>query len=145
MLVLKFGGSSVGSPEAIEKVIEILKSPERRGKVAMIVVSAFSGVTDKLIAMSRQAAAGDTLYLETAAALKKRHVDTAAYFLAGKELETAAENIEMSFSQLLRVLDGISVLREFSPRSCDLVMSFEERFSASLIAPILCARGLAAT
>ncbi|MCL2232015.1 MAG: bifunctional aspartate kinase/homoserine dehydrogenase I [Treponema sp.] len=141
MLVLKFGGSSVGSPEAIEKVIEILKAPRRERK-SLVVVSAFSGVTDKLIEMSRQAASGDASYTETALALKKRHVDAAARFLSAKELETVAETIETGFSQLLRVLDGISVLKEFSPRSRDLVMSFGERLSASLIAAILCSRGL---
>ena len=145
MLVLKFGGSSVGSPGAIEKAIQILKTPRHGENVSLVVVSAFSGVTDKLIEMSRQAAGGDPAYLETAGVLKKRHLDTAAHFLSGKELESAAESIESGFSQLLRVLDGISVLREFSPRSCDLVMSFGERFSASLIAPILCAAGLAAS
>ena len=144
MLVLKFGGSSVGSPGAIEKVIEILKSSDRREKVAVAVVSAFSGVTDLLIGMSRQAASSDAVYSETAAAMKQRHLDMAAHFLSGKEREAAAENIETVFAQLLRVLDGISVLRELSPRSRDLVMSFGERFSASLIASILSAKGLPA-
>ena len=144
MLVLKFGGSSVGSHGALENVIEILKAPERRGKIALIVVSAFSGVTDTLIEMSKHAASGDAKYLETAASIKKRHLDAAAYFLSGKNLEISTENIEKSFTELLRVLDGISVLREFSPRSRDLVMSFGERLSASLVASILSARGLPA-
>ena len=142
MLVLKFGGTSVGSPEALEKIIEILKDPERRGKVALVVVSAFSRITDSLIEMSRRVALGDTTYPQIADGLKKRHLDMAAYFLSGKELETAEENLEHGFSELLRVLDGISILRELSQRSLDLVMSFGERFSASLIASILSARGL---
>ena len=145
MLVLKFGGSSVGSLGAIEKVIEILKTPRQRGKIALVVVSAFSRVTDKLIEMSRQAASGDAAYSEAAEVLKERHLDTARHFLSGKELQAASESIDAGFSQLVRVLDGISVLREFSTRSRDLVMSFGERLSASLIAPILCAGGIPAS
>jgi len=144
MLVLKFGGSSVGSPAALEKIIEILKDPVRRGRIALVVVSAFSGVTDSLIELSRQAASGDTTYAGTVAFLKKRHQDAAAYFLTGEALKAAGKNLEQSFSELSRVLDGVSILKELSPRSLDLIMSFGERFSASLIASILCERELPA-
>jgi len=144
MLVLKFGGTSVGSPPALEKVVEILKSPDRREKTAVVVVSAFSGVTDKLIDLRMRAVSGDTTYSEAVTALKNDHLKTASHFLSGSELEAARENLEAEFSRLLRILDGISVLRELSPRSLDLVMSFGERFSASLIASIFCAKGLPA-
>ena len=124
MLVLKFGGTSVGSPPALEKVVEILKDPVRREKVGVVVVSAFSGVTDKLIDLSRRAVSGDTTYSKTVIALKESHLEIASHFLSGMELEAAWEKIEEEFSQLLKALDGISVLRELSPRSLDLVMSF---------------------
>jgi len=145
MLVLKFGGSSVGSPEALEKVIGILKDTQYCGKIALVVVSAFSGVTDGLIELSKCAAVGDTRYTDAAGMLKKRHLDTAMYFLSGKELDAVRENLDKRFAELIKILDGISILRELSPRSRDLVMSFGERFSANLIAAILCARGLPAS
>jgi aspartokinase/homoserine dehydrogenase 1 len=145
MLVSKFGGTSVGSPEALEKVIDVLKTHGRREEIALVVVSAFSKVTDSLIDLSGKAAAGDASYSEMAGALEKRHLDAASYFLSGKDLEAAAENLRLTFSQLLRVLDGISAIGELSHRSLDLVMSFGERFSASLIASILSAKGLAAS
>ena len=144
MLVLKFGGSSVGSPAALEKIIEVLKDPLRRGRIAVMVVSAFSGVTDTLIDVSRRAASADSAYIGIVDALKKRHLDTAAHFLSGKDLETAAENLEHRFSELSRVLDGVSILRELSLRSQDLIMSFGEQFSACLIASILSAGGVPA-
>ena len=150
MLALKFGGSSVGSPGALEKVIAILKDPEYSGKIAVVVVSAFSGVTDSLIELSRMAVLGNSKYSEVALLMKKRHLDFAAYFFSGsgtgavKELDLASENLDKSFSELIKVLDGISILRELSPRSRDLVMSFGERFSANLIASILRINGLPA-
>jgi len=141
MLVLKFGGTSVGSPLALEKIIEILKDKERQKKPIMMVVSAFSAVTDSLIDLSRQAVSADTSYFQAAETLKKRHLDTALHFLPEDKFNDTKEKLDRDFSELLRVLDGISILRELSPRSLDLVMSFGERFSASIVASILCERG----
>ena len=145
MFVIKFGGTSVGSPEALEKIIQILKEPGMREKTALVVVSAFSGVTDTLITLSRQTASGDASFSETSSALKKRHLDILEYFFTGNELEKEKEKFAKSFAELLRVLDGISILRELSPRSMDLVMSFGERFSAAIIASILVSRGIPAS
>ncbi|GHU64763.1 bifunctional aspartate kinase/homoserine dehydrogenase I [Spirochaetia bacterium] len=145
MLVLKFGGTSVGTPEAISKIIDILKDGEHRDRVRVVVVSAFSKVTDSLIQMSHRAAAGDSAYLEATESLKKRHLETAAAFLSGEALETASQVLDEIIQELVRVLNGIAALREFSPRTQDLVMSFGERLSASLIAPVFSSRGIPAS
>jgi aspartokinase/homoserine dehydrogenase 1 len=144
MLILKFGGTSVGSPEAVKKILGILKDGEHRDRTQAVVVSAFSGVTDSLIDMCRKAAAGDPSYLDAAGAIRDRHREMAGAFLAREALESALASLERTVADLVRVLDGISVLRELSPRSQDLVMSFGERLSADLITRILCAEGLQA-
>jgi len=144
MLIVKFGGTSVGSPEGIEQAIGILKDKEHRGKTGVAVVSALSKITDTLIEMSRLAASGDEGYKATAAGIKKRHEEIAAAFLTGKELEKAKETISAMISELLRILDGVAVLRESSRRTLDLVMSFGERLSAFLFAKILTERGIPA-
>ena len=59
MLVLKFGGTSVGSKEGIEKIIGILKDGEHRERTGIVVVSAFSGITDSLIKVSQMASSAD--------------------------------------------------------------------------------------
>ncbi|AEF83306.1 bifunctional aspartate kinase/homoserine dehydrogenase I [Leadbettera azotonutricia] len=145
MLVLKFGGTSVGTPEAIGKIIDILKDGEHRDRVRVVVVSAFSKVTDSLISMSLKAASGDGAYREAAESLKKRHLETAGAFLSGEALEKASLALDDAILELVRVLDGIAALKEFSPRTQDLVMSFGERLSASLIAPIFSSRGIPAS
>jgi aspartokinase/homoserine dehydrogenase 1 len=144
MLILKFGGTSVGSQEAVKKILGILKDGEHRDRTRAVVVSAFSGVTDSLIGMCRKAAAGNPAYSGAAEAILKRHREMAGAFLAGEALEAALASLEVTVADLMRVLDGISVLRELSPRSQDLVMSFGERLSAALIARILCAQGFSA-
>ncbi|MCL2070438.1 MAG: bifunctional aspartate kinase/homoserine dehydrogenase I [Treponema sp.] len=146
MLVLKFGGTSMGSAKALESVIEIIKEPERRKEIAAVVVSAFSGVTDKLIEISRSAAGAGSAaaesYLETAKEIQKRHLEIAGHFLSGNELKKAEEFFNGQFSELQKVLEGVSILGELSPRSLDLIMGFGERFSAGFLASILCARGI---
>ena len=141
MLVLKFGGTSVGSPQGLEKIIGILRDGEHRERTRVIVVSALSGITDDLIKISRMAANGEE-YLDNVAELKKRHMDLAAAFLTGDTLEQSMEILDQQIAELAKVLDSASVLRELSLRTLDMTMSFGERMSASLIAIILSSRGL---
>jgi aspartokinase/homoserine dehydrogenase 1 len=145
MRVLKFGGTSVGSPEAVGKLIDILKDRECRGRTLAVVVSAFSGVTDALIRMGRKAAGGDPSYQEDMEALKKRHRDMAEAFLTGLVLERVLEYMDKTVSELSGLLNGIAVLKELSPRTQDLIMSFGERLSAFFIASILNSSGLPAS
>ncbi|MDR2185756.1 MAG: bifunctional aspartate kinase/homoserine dehydrogenase I [Treponema sp.] len=140
MLVLKFGGTSVGCPEAVAGLTDIIRDKDHAGRVRVVVVSAFSGVTDALIAAAGEAAAGAGLppVIET---LRKRHLDTAAFFLKGPALAGAEAEIEGTLKELLRILDGVAMLRELSPRILDQIMSFGERLSAPLIARICSAAG----
>ena len=139
MLVLKFGGTSVGNPKGIENIIGILKDNDHAasGKlnVSAVVVSAFSGVTDSLINMANMAVTGGA-YKEHVQSLAKRHKDCAGRFLEGSDRRKAAKEIDESINLLSQVLDGIFLLGELSARSLDLIMSFGERLSANLIALI---------
>jgi aspartokinase/homoserine dehydrogenase 1 len=144
MIVLKFGGSSVGSPSAIGRIIVILKDKDHAGKTPVVVVSAFSGVTDTLIGMARRAAAGDSSYTSLVRDLEKRHKDAAAAFLKGEERKQAAVVIQNALRELSRILDGIALLGELSERTMDLVMSFGERLSAGLLVRFFTAAGIAA-
>ncbi|MDR2596038.1 MAG: aspartate kinase, partial [Treponema sp.] len=143
MIVLKFGGSSVGSHDGIKQVIGILKNSEHSGKVPVVVVSAFSGVTDTLIGLSRFACSGEP-YVQSLNALLERHIDCADKFLKGNDKKEAVKIIKKNIGELSQVLDGISLLGELSPRSMDLAMSFGERLSAGLLAVILSANGIEA-
>ncbi|MDR0324405.1 MAG: bifunctional aspartate kinase/homoserine dehydrogenase I, partial [Treponema sp.] len=141
MLVLKFGGSSVGSCKGIEQITGILKDDEHSGHVPAIVVSAFSGVTDTLIKMANSASCGDS-YENQLKTLRERHKETAFRFLKGSDKKNADKVIEKNINELSQILDGISLLGELSPRSMDLVMSFGERLSANLLALIILANGI---
>ena len=143
MHILKFGGTSVGSPLGIEKIIGTLKDKEHFGNVPAVVVSAFSGVTDALIDLAHIASRGES-YGESLSSLCERHKDCAAHFLKGPDRKNAVKGVETVIGELSQILDGISLLGELSSRSLDLVMSFGERLSASLLAFIFSANGLEA-
>jgi aspartokinase/homoserine dehydrogenase 1 len=142
MVVLKFGGTSVGSPEAIEKIIGIVLDKKHSGTAGAVVVSAFNGVTDALIEAGRTAERGDADSKGTLGIIEKRHRAAADYFLSGADRDAATGEIRASIEELRRLLDSIAALQELSPRTLDNVMSFGERLSAALIARIFRARGI---
>jgi aspartokinase/homoserine dehydrogenase 1 len=143
MRVLKFGGTSVGSPAAIEKIIEILKDQDHKDTAA-VVVSAFSGVTDSLIGIAGEALPGGGDWQGRVKDLRKRHLDVLDHFAKGDERKAAAAELDGLIRELSRVLDGITMLGELSPRTLDYVMSFGERLSASLLVSVLSSRGIRA-
>ena len=143
MLALKFGGTSVGSTQGIEQIIGILKDKEHSGNVPVVVVSAFSEVTDALIEMAKTASMGGSC-VKQLTELNARHRETTVKFLNGAERKDAVREIEAGISGLSQILDGISLLGELSLRSMDLVMSFGERLSANLLAFIFTANNIKA-
>jgi aspartokinase/homoserine dehydrogenase 1 len=145
MRILKFGGTSVGSHAGISRIMGILKNPEYGGNVPIVVVSAFSGVTDTLIDMARRAVAGDASYRGLFDELAARHRDTAALFLKNKDRKGAVAEMDGLFDELSRVLEGIFLLGELSARTLDLVMSFGERLSAGILARVFTAGGIKST
>ncbi len=142
MKVLKFGGSSVGTPERIQKVVEILKLNYSEGEKFTVVFSAFGGITDLLINMSSMAAAGDDNYQEYFQQFSKRYFDASKVLLSGDYLEQALENLENNHEVLKNLLYGIFLVREASPRTMDYVLSFGERNAAFLISLALRQNGV---
>jgi aspartokinase/homoserine dehydrogenase 1 len=143
MKILKFGGTSVGSPEGIQRILEIAKTRNLKKEGAVIVVSAFSGITDALINIARKAASGETVE-EKFGEIEARHKDAADHFLKAAEKKAAIADISVFLTELKRILEGIALLGELSLRTLDLVMSFGERLSASIIARIFCANSMEA-
>jgi aspartokinase/homoserine dehydrogenase 1 len=149
MKIAKFGGTSVGSPEAIKALVGIVRE---RGQ-SVVVVSAFSGVTDALIATARAAAARDPSWVGRFEAIGDRH-RAALSAVTGKALlgaapasatSVVADKVETLLAELLEVLSGVKALRELSDRTLDLVMSFGERLSSIVVAAAFKASGVDAS
>ena len=132
---MKFGGTSVGDASCIARAASIIVNAAKEYR-CVAVVSAMSGVTNRLIEAANHAEAGNaveaTAILEV---LRKQH-ETALMSLVSKEKER--ECIQVKLSEVLaegrRLCEGTALLRELTPRTLDGVSSLGERLSAPLVA-----------
>jgi aspartokinase/homoserine dehydrogenase 1 len=133
--VLKFGGTSVGTPENVQSVVSILKIAAKQNRV-VCVVSAFSGVTDKLIAVARLASSGDKQYEQLYFELRNLH-NKFIEALISKEKNSLSNLIADKFDQLHNVLHGIYLIKELTPKTLDYIMTFGEWLACQIIAAVL--------
>ncbi|HTE30531.1 MAG TPA: bifunctional aspartate kinase/homoserine dehydrogenase I, partial [Chryseolinea sp.] len=129
---MKFGGSSVATPARIKDVIEIVK-PHLSEKVAVI-FSAFGGVTDMLILISKLALESNQDYKVKLAELEKRHLETVRDLINIQRQSGILAQVKFMMNELEDVLHGVFLVKERTPRTLDYVMSFGERLSAYIIA-----------
>lgn len=141
MKVLKFGGSSVATPERIKAIVQIVKPRLAQEKIA-IVFSAFGGVTDTLIQMSEHALASNDQYKEQLAQLEKRHLDAVRALVSMQKQSAVLAQVKFTINELEDILHGIFLVKERTPRSLDYIMSFGERLSAFVIAEALKDEGI---
>lgn len=142
MNVLKFGGTSVGSVEAIEVVLGIMQQKISKGQNIALVFSAMGGLTNNLIEVAEKAVAADESYLDLLKIAEERHFEIVRKIIDIKSQSKVFASIRTLFNELEDVLKGISLIRELSPRSMDLILSFGERLSTCLIYEILKSKGL---
>lgn len=123
MIVMKFGGTSVGSAEAIRRVTSIVQAAQ--GRRPVVVVSAMGKTTDKLLEMARRAVAGQRREaLELLLELEQFHL---------KEGGGVNGRVEQLFQELGELIRGLAVLGELTPRSIDAVSSYGEQLSSLIV------------
>ncbi len=144
LLVMKFGGTSMGSAERMRVAAEICAGQSRLRQV-VTVVSAMSKVTDLLLSTLRHAEAGDKAGLEAnRAELEKRHLETCAALLPVERQPAVEAGIRQLIGEFTRIAQGMRMLGERPPRSVDEAIAIGERLSALLLAAYLDAQGLRA-
>lgn len=134
MKVLKFGGTSVGTPESIQLVRQIVES---RHEPTIVVVSALSGVTDQLIHTAQLAAEGDTLFREEVAQLRIRHEKMVKSVVASSLQSELLEKMEHLFYELSSILQGVFLIQELTPKSSDAIVAYGERLSSLLCTSLI--------
>lgn len=142
MKVIKFGGSSVATPDRIKSVINIIK-PYSQSDLA-IVFSAFGGVTDVLIQLSTLALEGNTSYRAKLEELETRHLDAVRNLISVKNQSGILAQVKIQINELENVLQGVFLVKERTPRTLDYIMSFGERLSAYIISEAMKDAGLPA-
>jgi len=138
-IVMKFGGTSMGSADRI-RVAAAITSAERAKRPVAIVVSAMSKVTDTLLDTLRHAEGGDRATMEqNISALRTRHEATARELLRAPEL--VIDGIGMLIGEFERISQGILLLGDRPPRSVDEAVAIGERLTALIIAAYLTETG----
>jgi len=146
LLVMKFGGTSMGSAERIQVAAAICQEQKQQRPV-LAVVSAMSGVTDLLLGTLRHAEAGDEAGIESSVqTLLARHEKTCHELLCDPErCRRAMAGIHELIADFRRIAHGMLMLGERPPRSVDEAIAIGERLSALMMAEHLEASGIAAS
>lgn len=142
MQVLKFGGTSVGSVESIKQVIQIIDNHRQNGDQIAVVFSAMGGITNQLIEIGRMATAGDLDYMDLVRRIEDRHFNVIKALIPVKEQSKLFAHVRGIINELEDLLRGVSLIRELSPRTLDLITSFGERLSTTVITECVKSRGI---
>src|SRR5450631_3967075 len=130
LLIMKFGGTSMGSADRIRVAAQLASSEQARRPVA-IVVSAMSKVTDLLLDSLRKAEAGDQADLDqNLSQLSQRHVQACKDLLPEDRREKALAEVEALVEEFARIAKGMLMLGERPPKSVDEAIAIGERLSA---------------
>ncbi len=141
MIVMKFGGTSVEDAASIERVAEIIRA--RLSLKPVVVVSAMGKTTRKLLQSVESSAAGDTrTTLAIIAELKTRHLSEARQLVKNDSGRQAFQLIEQHFDELKKLLEGLAILGEVTPRALDKILSYGELLSSAIVADALFVRGV---
>lgn len=141
LLVMKFGGTSMGSAERIRASAALAAGPLSERPV-VIVVSAMSKITDLLLDCFAKAEAHDEAGLEAnLAELRRRHLECAKELLPADLQDAVASGLNSLIDDFARLTHGMLMLGECPPRSRDEALSVGERLSAFLIAQCLASSG----
>ena len=135
MKVLKFGGSSVGTPERISGVIKLI---EAQPLPCVVVISAFQGVTDQLYQIAELAASGKSEYKELLEKINNRHREFVRRLIENKtKQKKVLEVVNKISDELKEISKGIYLLHEITRHSLDQVLSGGERISSFIVSSLL--------
>lgn len=130
MLVLKFGGTSVGSIEGLNNLKKIVESHQRP---CIVVVSAITGVTNMLIDIFAKAVSPGSKYKDDLALVKEKHLELAQAMLTEQNYNAFKEELEDDFEKLESLLSSVSIMRNRLKNLEDHVLSMGEQFSSKMI------------
>jgi len=143
VIVIKFGGTSVGDAQRVANAIDIVA--ERRARSPIVVVSALAGVTNDLVAATEAARQCDIDRVnQIIAAVRQRHEDVAMRLVQQKFdfFESFIKQLDKHIDQIHTILRGIALLGEITARAKDKVLGIGEKLSSVLFAYSMMMRAL---
>ena len=136
MNVLKFGGTSVANAQNINLVLDIVNNASIKDPL-VVIVSAFSGVTDLLVLAASKASTKDKSYKEIVSQIEQKHKEAIDQLIPLSDQSELIDTINSNINHLKTLLDGCYLLGELSNRTSDTILSFGELLSSQIIAKAL--------
>lgn len=134
MKVLKFGGTSVGTVESLGSVKKIV---EGCNEPVIVVVSALGGITDQLINTAKLAAQGDKTHHDNYARIVERHNNVIANVVPAEKQDDVKSIVAPLLEELGNIYKGVSLIKDLSERTLDIIVSYGERLSSVIISRII--------
>jgi len=133
VIVVKFGGTSVGDAEAIRRAATIVA--ERRDRKPIVIVSAMAGVTNALLALAEQSARGQLIgAIRSVEGIRERHMRQAELLLGeGPECADVCAEMSAMIDELAHLAEALNTLGDVTPRSLDAIASYGEQLSSQLV------------
>ena len=140
-LIIKFGGTSVGSAERIENVGQIIKENSKENQL-VVVTSALGETTDYLVEIMEKAPKGDNCE-KIIEKLEEDHSEIIENLIKNDQIKNGIkEDTQKMFEVLKKLVDGIITLKQTTPKSNDQILSYGERLAAPILAAKLQEIGL---
>ncbi len=142
MQVLKFGGTSVANAGNIKKIKNIIHTKATHTRT-VVVVSAFAGVTDKLLQCGSLAADGDNKYTTELKKLSAQHLEVVNELMPVSHQSHMQIFVMQQLNQVEDICNGIYLLNEFSAKTRDRLASYGELISSKIISAFFSSEGIA--
>ncbi|TKG95534.1 bifunctional aspartate kinase/homoserine dehydrogenase I [Puteibacter caeruleilacunae] len=130
MKVLKFGGTSVGTAKALREVEQIVR---KENDSLIVVVSAHSGVTDRLIRAATTAATQTTDFTTEVEEIEQIHFSIIDELFEGAAKDEVRSSIHGMLEEVKTIIQGVAMLQDLTPRTMDKIQSYGERMSSFII------------
>ncbi|MBO5975204.1 MAG: bifunctional aspartate kinase/homoserine dehydrogenase I [Paludibacteraceae bacterium] len=134
MKVMKFGGTSVGSANALLNVKKIVESQKED---VIVVVSALSGITDALYNISNLAAKGNETYKNELDNIQSRHFDIINQTVSAEKQSQIKQKVTSLFEELSNIFKGVFLIKDCPDRISDTIVSYGERISSEIISYVI--------
>jgi len=134
MKVLKFGGTSIGTAENIQRIQKIIESQKEQ---VIIVISALHGVTDQLIELCKHAAAKDMNFFRIYNEIEIKHLEAIKMLFEEPLLTEVQSRINSYLKELSNIINGIYLLNDITPKIQDKVLSFGELMASHIISKVI--------
>lgn len=142
MQVLKFGGTSMGSEEAIKQVVDIVQNKLKENNTPVIVVvSAMSGTTDMLLNCGNKASATDETYKDVLKQLETKHLQAVKALIPVQQQSSVLSMVKKYCNEMEDICNGIYLLGESSLRTRDKLVSYGELLSSTIIQQVFLTNG----